>query len=124
MPTYQYACSDCGNKFELKQKFTDEAIKLCPRCGKLKVYRVVGQVAVTFKGSGWYITDSKSSGDKHTLDNRKKDAPATTDAPASDAPKTETKTEGTSEAKAETKAKTETKTETKAESKPAADKAK
>lgn len=61
MPTYQYACPDCGNKFELKQKFTDDPVKRCPRCEKRHVYRVVGQVAVSFKGTGWYITDSKKS---------------------------------------------------------------
>lgn len=61
MPTYQYACPDCGNQFEQRQKFTDDPIKRCPKCGRRRVYRVVSQVAVTFKGSGWYITDSRSS---------------------------------------------------------------
>ncbi len=64
MPTYQYACPDCGNQFEQRQKFTDEPIKRCPKCGRRHVYRVVSQVAVTFKGSGWYITDSRSSNGK------------------------------------------------------------
>ena len=64
MPTYQYACPDCGNQFEQRQKFTDEPIKRCPQCGRRHVYRVVSQVAVTFKGSGWYITDSRSSNGK------------------------------------------------------------
>ena len=77
MPIYQYACPDCGNKFELKQKFTDNAVKKCPRCGRSHVYRVVGQVAVTFKGSGWYITDNRSSSDKKTLEHKPKDATAT-----------------------------------------------
>jgi len=111
MPTYQYACPDCGNKFELKQKFTDDAVKQCPICGKRHLYRVVGQVAVSFKGSGWYITDSKSSSDKHTLEHKKKE-PATSDTPATDGEKSETKTEN----------KAETKTEVKAESKPSTDK--
>jgi putative FmdB family regulatory protein len=61
MPTYQYACPDCGLEFEKVQKFTDDAIKKCPKCSKRHVYRVVSKVAVTFKGSGWYITDSKSN---------------------------------------------------------------
>jgi putative FmdB family regulatory protein len=64
MPTYQYACPDCGNQFEQRQKFTDDPIKRCPQCGRRHVYRVVSQVAVTFKGSGWYITDSRSSNGK------------------------------------------------------------
>ena len=125
MPTYQYACPDCGNKFELKQKFTDDPVKVCSRCGKHHVYRVVGQVAVTFKGSGWYITDSKSSGDKHTLEHKKKDA-ASSEAPAGDAAKTETKADGKGESKTESKSesKSETKSEAKTESKPAAEKSK
>ena len=61
MPTYQYACPDCGLEFEKVQKFTDDPVKKCPNCSKRRVYRVVSKVAVSFKGSGWYITDSKSN---------------------------------------------------------------
>jgi putative FmdB family regulatory protein len=61
MPTYQYACPDCGLEFERVQKFTDDPVKKCPKCSKRKVYRVVSKVAVSFKGSGWYINDSKRS---------------------------------------------------------------
>jgi putative FmdB family regulatory protein len=61
MPTYQYACPDCGLEFEKVQKFIDDPVKKCPKCSKRRVYRVVSKVAVTFKGSGWYITDSKSN---------------------------------------------------------------
>jgi len=66
MPVYQYACPDCGYTFEQQQKFTDPPVDRCPKCGKQRVYRVVSQVAVTFKGSGWYITDSKSGRAKGT----------------------------------------------------------
>lgn len=61
MPTYQYACPDCGHTFERVQKFSDPPVKRCPKCGKRRVHRVVTPVAVTFKGSGWYITDSRKS---------------------------------------------------------------
>ncbi len=60
MPVYQYACPDCGYTFEKQQKFTDPPAKRCPKCGKRRVYRLINQVAVTFKGSGWYITDSRA----------------------------------------------------------------
>ena len=66
MPVYQYACPDCGYTFEKQQKFTDPPAKRCPKCGKRRVHRLVNQVAVTFKGSGWYITDSKSDRAKRT----------------------------------------------------------
>ncbi|MEZ0091559.1 FmdB family zinc ribbon protein [Streptacidiphilus sp. EB129] len=60
MPTYQYQCTECGNGLEAVQKFTDDALTVCPACsGKLrKIYSAVG---VVFKGSGFYRTDSRSS---------------------------------------------------------------
>ena len=60
MPTYQYQCTECGNGLEAVQKFTDDALTVCPDCsGRLrKIYSAVG---VVFKGSGFYRTDSRSS---------------------------------------------------------------
>ena len=60
MPTYQYQCTECGNGLEAVQKFTDDALTVCPTCnGRLrKIYSAVG---VVFKGSGFYRTDSRSS---------------------------------------------------------------
>ncbi|MFC1415254.1 FmdB family zinc ribbon protein [Streptacidiphilus cavernicola] len=60
MPTYQYQCTECGNGLEAVQKFTDDALTVCPSCtGRLrKIYSAVG---VVFKGSGFYRTDSRSS---------------------------------------------------------------
>ena len=62
MPTYQYACTDtdCGNRFELVQSFTDPAASECPVCGHA-VRKVYGSVGVVFKGSGFYRTDSRAS---------------------------------------------------------------
>lgn len=59
MPTYQYHCNDCNNDLEVVQKFTDDALTVCPNCrGHLrKVYSAVG---VVFKGSGFYATDNRS----------------------------------------------------------------
>ena len=58
MPTYQYACTECGHAFEQVQSFTDDSLTVCPECeGRLrKVYNAVG---VVFKGSGFYRTDSR-----------------------------------------------------------------
>lgn len=105
MPTYQYACPDCGTEFEKFQKFTDEPVKKCPNCGKKKVYRVVSKVAVSFKGSGWYITDSKS--------NNSAGATPKKDGDKTEADKTETKAaETTTEAKSADSTDTSAKTET------------
>lgn len=61
MPTYQYRCTHCQHELEVVQKFTDSALTVCPSCeGELrKIYNAVG---VVFKGSGFYKTDSRSSG--------------------------------------------------------------
>lgn len=59
VPTYQYACSDCGHRFEAVQKFTDDSLTVCPECGGV-LRKIYGSVGVVFKGSGWYRTDSRS----------------------------------------------------------------
>jgi putative FmdB family regulatory protein len=60
MPTYRYRCSDCGNEFDQFQKFAEEPLKVCPSC-EGAIRRVIQPVGVVFKGSGWYINDSRPS---------------------------------------------------------------
>ena len=61
MPTYQYACTECGHAFEQFQSFSDDALTECPECrGRLR--KVFNAVGVVFKGSGFYRTDSRGSG--------------------------------------------------------------
>jgi putative FmdB family regulatory protein len=61
VPTYQYACTDCGDKSEVVQRFTDEPLTVCSVCGG-KLRKVFSPVGIVFKGSGFYRTDSRSSG--------------------------------------------------------------
>jgi putative FmdB family regulatory protein len=59
VPTYQYACVECGSELEVVQKFTDEALRECPECaGRLR--KVFSAVGVVFKGSGFYRNDSRA----------------------------------------------------------------
>lgn len=58
MPTYQYACNDCGHDFEAVQSFSDDALTTCPECGG-SLRKLFGNVGVVFKGSGFYRTDSR-----------------------------------------------------------------
>jgi len=59
MPTYQYACTECGERLEVVQKFSDDPLTICPACeGRLR--KVFSPVGVVFKGSGFYKTDSRS----------------------------------------------------------------
>ncbi|MEV1049772.1 FmdB family zinc ribbon protein [Streptomyces sp. NPDC049887] len=60
MPTYQYQCTECGEGLEAVQKFTDDALTVCPGCqGRLK--KVFSAVGIVFKGSGFYRNDSRGS---------------------------------------------------------------
>ena|SRR5690348_4114933 len=59
MPTYVYQCEDCGHDFEAVQKFSDAPLTVCPEC-EGRVRRVLQPSPVIFKGSGWYITDSRN----------------------------------------------------------------
>jgi putative FmdB family regulatory protein len=59
VPTYQYACTECGHAFEQVQSFSDDALTVCPVCsGRLR--KVFNAVGVVFKGSGFYRTDSRA----------------------------------------------------------------
>ena len=59
MPTYQYACTECGEQLEKVQKFSDDPLTVCPNCnGRLR--KVFSPVGIVFKGSGFYRTDSRS----------------------------------------------------------------
>ncbi|MEV4299534.1 FmdB family zinc ribbon protein [Microbispora rosea] len=65
MPTYQYACTACGEQLEAVQKFSDDPLTECPVCqGKLR--KVFSAVGIVFKGSGFYRTDSRSSSSSTT----------------------------------------------------------
>lgn len=60
MPTYQYACTECGHAFDQVQSFSDASLTVCPECeGKLR--KVFNAVGVVFKGSGFYRNDSRSA---------------------------------------------------------------
>nr|WP_209323817.1 FmdB family zinc ribbon protein [Brevibacterium renqingii] len=60
MPVYSYACKSCGHAFDIHQDFSDDSLTICPECqGRLK--KVFGTVGISFKGSGFYATDSRSS---------------------------------------------------------------
>ncbi|MFD6447266.1 FmdB family zinc ribbon protein [Promicromonospora sp. NPDC060204] len=66
MPTYAYRCADCGHAFDIHQEFKDESLTVCPECqGRLR--KVFSSVGVTFKGSGFYRTDSRSTSTSSTV---------------------------------------------------------
>ena len=109
MPVYTYRRED-GTTFDLKQSFNDEPLKTDPHTGQA-VTRVVQAAGVIFKGSGFYINDSKGGSRSSSNMSTPKDNPATDSKPA-EATKTDSSTESTS--------KSDSKAEAKPASKPAA----
>ena len=82
MPTYSYACTECDNRFDAVQAFTDDALKECPQCsGRLR--KLFGSVGVVFKGSGFYRTDSRAGSGSTSSDGEKK-KPSTSPESSSD----------------------------------------
>ncbi|PRZ18204.1 FmdB family zinc ribbon protein [Nesterenkonia sandarakina] len=65
MPTYAYACKDCSHAFDIVQKFSEDSLTVCPECqGTLR--KKFGSVGVSFKGSGFYRTDSRAAASSGT----------------------------------------------------------
>ncbi len=60
MPIYEYECTACKQRFERTQRFADPPVTECPECGG-PVRRLLFAAGIVFKGSGWYITDSRKS---------------------------------------------------------------
>jgi putative FmdB family regulatory protein len=83
VPTYTYRCTACSHQFDIFQKFSDDPLSECPECGS-PVRKVFQPVGIVFKGSGWYVTDSrKSDADTRTTASK-------TDGPAKESPTTPT----------------------------------
>ena len=118
MPTYVYACDSCGTQFEQFQSFKDEPLRSCPSCAGA-VRRVFQPVGIVFKGSGWYVTDSRKSNSATVSGDDS--AGKAEKAPAGDtAAKSESKSDAKSEASSEPAAKSAPASEAKSnsESKP------
>lgn len=60
MPTYEYFCDSCGNRYEKREGFDAPARQKCPACGK-RANRVLQAPPIVFKGSGFYKTDSRGT---------------------------------------------------------------
>jgi putative FmdB family regulatory protein len=76
VPTYEYACTACGDKSEVVQRFSDDPLTVCTECGG-KLRKVFSPVGIVFKGSGFYRTDSRNgSGTSAAKDGAAKDGAA------------------------------------------------
>ena len=118
MPTYQYKCRECEHRFDVTQKITEDPLKECPECSG-EIRRVLFPAGVVFKGSGWYVTDYRNSGEKAKYESESKGESGASDGAKSDSnsdASTEKKSEGsTAPATSDSGSKpVETKTEAKA----------
>jgi putative FmdB family regulatory protein len=68
VPTYSYACTECDNRFDITQAFTDHSLTVCPVCsGALR--KVFSSVGIVFKGSGFYRNDSRAGAERAKSEN-------------------------------------------------------
>ncbi|MET8522714.1 FmdB family zinc ribbon protein [Nocardioides sp. NPDC004968] len=81
MPTYQYACTECGHAFDQFQSFSDASLTECPECGG-KLRKVFSAAGVVFKGSGFYRTDSRSGSSSSTSSTSSTTSSSSTSSPA------------------------------------------
>ena len=91
MPTYAYRCTRCAHEFETFQKFSEDPLTECPECGST-IRRIFQPVGIVFKGSGWYINDSRQAAEKSDTKmpgEAKPSDPKGDTAPASTSTKTE-----------------------------------
>lgn len=106
MPIYEFLCQNCGHEFEQILPFSAQTTPNCPVCQSTNVVRRMGRPAIHFKGSGWYINDSKTSKDSANGTEHKsseKSSPSTETATASSDTKSESKSESKSETKSDAK---------------------
>jgi putative FmdB family regulatory protein len=68
VPLYDYKCTSCGNQYEMREGFDAPARQPCPKCGQ-EAKRVLHPPPIVFKGSGFYITDSRKGGQATLADN-------------------------------------------------------
>ena len=95
MPTYEYQCAACGHAFEEFQSITAKPLRLCPKCGRRKLKRLIGSGAgVIFKGSGFYQTDYRS--ESYRKDAEKENSPSQEKSKASKKGSQKSPTEGAS----------------------------
>jgi putative FmdB family regulatory protein len=82
VPTYSYACTECGNRFDVVQAFTEDALTTCEQCsGRLR--KLFNSVGVVFKGSGFYRTDSRESAKSASNGSAKSDSSSGTEGSSS-----------------------------------------
>ena len=95
MPTYEYACTECGDRLEVVQRFSDDPLTVCAACGG-RLRKVFSPVGIVFKGSGFYRNDSRSSTATAGANGNGKAGADSADTKSETSPKTESGTKSES----------------------------
>jgi putative FmdB family regulatory protein len=96
VPTYSYACTECGDRFDAVQAFTEDTLTTCTKCsGRLR--KLFNSVGVVFKGSGFYRTDSRESSKKTSESTESSKSESAKSDSASSSSSTESKTPSSTE---------------------------
>ncbi len=89
MPLYEYRCRSCNHQFEIQQSFSDDALTVCPECqGDLR--KVFNPVGISFKGTGFYKNDSRSSSSSSSTSSTSSTSGDSTPAPSTKEPASST----------------------------------
>ncbi|NLE79404.1 MAG: FmdB family transcriptional regulator [Rhodococcus sp.] len=103
MPTYSYACTECDNRFDIVQSFSEDSLTVCPACsGKLR--KLFNSVGIVFKGSGFYRTDSRSGSNTASESAKADSTPAKSSSSSSASSKSESSSTTSSSSSAPAKA--------------------
>jgi len=79
LPTYEYHCPACNATYDLRQSFSAETTHTCEECGKGTAKRVLHAPPIVFKGSGWYVTDSRGKSSSPVSDRHSSDSSGSSD---------------------------------------------
>ena len=112
MPIYVYRCSNCHKEVEELQHVSDPPLTTCPSCGTETMHKVISNVGIIFKGSGFYVTDnphSTTGEGAHHHHNPEESSSATRSQKSDETSKTETTKEAASPAEGNSQSGTEAK---------------
>ena len=99
MPTYEYACKNCGEHVEVVQSFKDDPLTECPACGG-QLRKVFAPVGIVLKGSGFYKTDNRSSSSKAAAKKESSSSESSSKSDSSSSSSSSSKSEKKSDSKA------------------------
>lgn len=104
MPTYEYGCDACGNEWELEQRISEDPVKKCPKCGKMKARRMISGGNFILKGSGWYADLYHKPSGKSGSSSSESSGSSKSEKPTSDSSSSAPSSSGASESKPAKKA--------------------